>query len=229
MILAFPHFLPYIEDMTSRHRRKGLLIIDVQNDFCPGGSLAVPEGDLIVPVINRIMPLFDVVVATQDWHPPEHVSFASNHQEKQPFDTVTLPGYDPPLEQVLWPAHCIAGTVGANLHPRLDMNGIGLILQKGNRAHLDSYSAFFENDRKTVTGLAGYLTGLDIKDIFLTGLAADVCVYYSALDAVNLGFTTAVIRDGVRGIDAPPGSLDQRMEELNSIGVEFMTSGELQG
>jgi len=197
-----------------------LLVVDVQNDFCPGGALPVPEGHLIVPVINRIMGRFGTVAATQDWHPPDHVSFASNHPGKQPFDMVQVDG----IEQVLWPDHCVQGTSGAALHPDLDRRGLHLILRKGMHSNLDSYSAFFENDQRTPTGLNGYLREHGVRRVFLCGLAADVCVYYSALDAVRLGFDAMVIEDAVRGVDVPPGNVNRTRKEMEKAGITFLGS-----
>lgn len=198
-----------------------LLVIDVQIDFCPGGNLPVPDGEQIVPLINRLIGRFERVVATQDWHPRDHVSFASNHPGKRPFDTIQSG------EQILWPDHCIPGTRGAEFHPDLDTLGFDLILRKGSNPNLDSYSAFFENDRRTPTGLHFYLQGLGIKSVYLAGLALDVCVYYSAMDALKLGFQTAVLEDACRGIDSPPGSLKLRLGEMEEAGVRVLKAAEV--
>ena len=203
---------------------RALLAIDVQNDFCPGGSLAVPDGDGVVPVINRLAARFERVVATQDWHPAGHVSFASSHPGAQPFQTVNLPDGQ---SQVLWPDHCLAGSPGAELHPGLDTRRVQLVLRKGTRAGLDSYSAFFENDRRTATGLAFYLRGLAVEELYVCGLATDVCVYYTAQDALGLGFTVSVVQDACRGIDVPAGSLAQRLAELAGAGVRLLDSREV--
>jgi len=200
-----------------------LLIIDVQNDFCPGGSLEVPEGDRIVPVINHLAPGFTVVVATQDWHPADHASFASNNPGKKPFEVVDRGG----ISQTFWPDHCIPGTPGAELHPELDLRQVDLILRKGSRRELDSYSAFFENDRRTPTGLGGYLRERGVERVYLTGLAADVCVYYSAMDAVRLGLAVTLVQDATRGLDIPPGSLADRLGEMRDAGVAVVQSGDL--
>jgi nicotinamidase/pyrazinamidase len=202
---------------------RALLVIDVQNDFCPGGSLAVPGGGGVVPVINRLMPLFPVVVATQDWHPKGHVSFASSHPGAAPFSALELPGGS----QTLWPDHCVPGTHGAELHAGLETLRLDLILRKGTRPELDSYSAFFENDRSTPTGLAGYLRERGVVEVFLSGLAADVCVYYSAMDAVRVGLAAAFVEDAARGIDAPPGSLSERLAEMRGAGVRMVRSDQL--
>ena len=214
-----------MSDTGSRDDRNALLVIDLQNDFCPGGSLAVPEGDTILPVINRLMRRFAVVVATQDWHPADHVSFASNNPGTRPFDSVERDG----ISQTLWPDHCVSGTPGAELHPDLELLHLDLILRKGTRRELDSYSAFFENDRRTPTGLAGYLRELGVGTVCLTGLAADVCVYFSAMDAVKLGFAVILVEDAVRGIDVPPGSLAERLEEMRGAGVRCLRAAELEG
>lgn len=204
-----------------------LLVVDVQNDFCPGGALAVPEGDQVVAVINelcrRSSGRFLRVVATQDWHPPGHVSFASSHPRRKPFDLIRLEDVD----QTLWPDHCVAGTPGAEFHPRLEAIGFDLILRKGRDPKLDSYSAFFENDRRTATGLAPYLQGLGARRVCLAGLATDYCVYYSASDALRLGLEVEMILDACRGIDSPAGSLQERLRELRQAGARLCTSKEL--
>jgi nicotinamidase/pyrazinamidase len=204
---------------------RALLVVDVQNDFCPGGSLAVAGGDRVVPVINRLAPRFAKVVATQDWHPPGHVSFASSHPGMKPFQVADLPGGQP---QTLWPDHCVAGSRGAELHPGLATAPLSLIVRKGARAELDSYSAFFENDRRTPTGLNAYLRELGCEELYLCGLATDVCVYYSAQDALRLGFAVRLVRDACRGIDAPPGNLQERLRELVAAGVRILDSSEVQ-
>jgi len=202
---------------------KVLLVVDVQNDFCPGGSLAVPDGDRIVGVINRLMESFDAVVATQDWHPEDHVSFASSHAGAKPFDAIEVDG----REQVLWPDHCVIGSRGAELHPDLDTDPLRAVFRKGSSPALDSYSAFFENDRRTPTGVEGYLKDLGLTSVYLVGLATDVCVYYSAMDAVRRGFDVWLVEDACRGIDSPPGSLAGRLEEMGAAGVRMVRSGDL--
>lgn len=202
-----------------------LLVIDVQNDFCPGGSLAVSKGDEVVPVVNRLMPLFPIVVATQDWHPRDHVSFASNHPGAKPFAVVEHEG----ISQTLWPDHCIPGTIGAELHLGLEVVNVDLILRKGRRRELDSYSAFFENDRRTPTGLAGYLRERGVHRVYLSGLATDVCVYYSACDALRLGLSAVLVEDAARGIDIPAGSLSARLSEMREAGVELVHAADLVG
>ncbi|NSX15025.1 bifunctional nicotinamidase/pyrazinamidase [Cupriavidus taiwanensis] len=199
-----------------------LLVIDVQNDFMPGGALAVPHGDEVVPVINRLARAFGHVVLTQDWHPAGHVSFAANHAGTQPFQTLALP-YG---EQVLWPVHCVQDTPGAALHAGLQVPHARLVIRKGHHADVDSYSAFLEADRTTRTGLAGYLREHGVKRVFCAGLATDYCVAWSALDARAAGFDAAVIEDACRAIDLQ-GSLARAWQDLGAAGVERVTSADL--
>jgi nicotinamidase/pyrazinamidase len=184
-----------VDAMSSERDREEdvLLVVDVQNDFCPGGALAVPRGDDVVPVINRLASRFANVVLTQDWHPSGHLSFASAHQGRRPYETVEA-FYGP---QTLWPDHCVQGTPGADFHLSLKIPHAALVLRKGMRRAIDSYSAFYENDRKTPTGLVGYLRERNLTRIFLAGLAFDFCVRYSAEDAISSGFTVAVIEDSM--------------------------------
>lgn len=198
-----------------------LLIIDVQNDFCPGGALAVPHGDEVVTTINSISKNADSTILTQDWHPAGHLSFASSHSGKAPFDTITA-DYG---EQVLWPDHCVSGSSGAEFHDQLDTTTAELVLRKGFRPTVDSYSAFNENDKKTSTGLAGYLHSREFKHVFMTGLATDYCVAWSALDARQLGFEVTLLTDACRAIDLN-GSLSTAMASMQDAGVVFKTSGE---
>jgi nicotinamidase/pyrazinamidase len=195
-----------------------LIITDVQNDFCPGGALAVAEGDAIIPGINVLASKFDKVVATQDWHPPGHVSFAKTHR-KNPYDVIELDG----RAQVLWPEHCVPGTFGADFHKDLDVRECDLIMRKGNNPRIDSYSTFRENDRKTVTGLHYYLRGLGISDVYLCGLATDYCVYFSALDALEMGFRVAVLLDVSRGVDVPPGNVERAVDDMREKGVRILS------
>lgn len=211
--------------MKKIFERTSLLIIDVQNDFCPGGTLPVPKGDEVVPIINAVMVHFGSVVATQDWHPPGHVSFASTHAGKAPFDKVMVNG----IEQVLWPDHCVQGSSGAAFHPDFDASRLHLILRKGLRPDLDSYSAFFENDRKTPTGLASYLKEINVNTVWVCGLAADVCVFYSAMDAVRLGFETVIIEDAVRGVDMPAGNVLRTRDKMKVAGIRFAWSEDITG
>ena len=191
-----------------------LLVIDVQNDFCSGGALAVPDGDAIVPLINRLAAKFATVVITQDWHPANHISFAANHPGRQPFETTSLP-YG---EQVLWPTHCVMASHGAALHPNLTIPHASLILRKGLHRQVDSYSAFLEADRTTKTGLDGYLTSRCITALYLCGLATDYCVAWSAEDARTFGFKTTVIEDACRAIDLN-GSLAAAWARMGAAGA----------
>jgi nicotinamidase/pyrazinamidase len=191
-----------------------LLVIDVQNDFCPGGNLAVPEGDKVVPIINALARRFQHVVLTQDWHPAGHHSFASSHSGKKPYATVEL-AYG---TQVLWPDHCMQATRGAEFHPELAIPHAQLVIRKGFRHHIDSYSAFHENDRATPTGLAGYLRERGLKRVFAAGLALDFCVRYSAEDARRLGFDAVVIEDATRGIDVE-GSVKATHASFAALGI----------
>ena len=199
-----------------------LLVIDVQNDFCPGGALAVDEGDAVVPLINRLQPKYDLVVLTQDWHPSDHASFAANHSGAEAFSTIEMP-YG---EQVLWPSHCVQGSAGAAFHPALETNGAAVTIRKGFRPQIDSYSAFFENDRVTPTGLSGYLRDKGIESLHLTGLATDFCVRYSAVDASKLGFQVTLIEDACRAIDMN-GSLADAMRDFTEHGISLTNSDAL--
>ena len=204
--------------------RAALAVIDVQNDFCPGGALAVTGGDAVVAPINRILPGFGVRVLTQDWHPADHLSFAANHLFAAPSSTTEMP-YG---TQVLWPTHCVQGTEGAAFHPALATTPADLVIRKGFRPAIDSYSAFFENDRETPTGLAGYLRERGVEALYLAGLATDFCVAYSALDAVRLGFSATVLTDACRGIDLD-GSLAAAMAGMAEAGVGFAAAADLPG
>lgn len=203
-----------------------LLIIDVQNDFCAGGRLAVADGEAVIAPIHRIAPLFEHVILTQDWHPPGHSSFASTHAHshsgKQPYEQIEL-SYGP---QTLWPDHCVQGSKGAEFHPDLHIPQAELILRKGFRREIDSYSAFFENDRVTPTGLAGYLRERGLTRVFLAGLAYDYCVGYSALDARRLGFPAVIVRDACRAIDLG-GSVARMEAEFAQAGVELVESAQI--
>ena len=192
-----------------------LLIIDVQNDFCPGGALAVADGDAVVPVINRLAERFAHIALTQDWHPAGHSSFATSHPGSAPFETISMP-YG---RQTLWPDHCVQGTPGAAFHPQLATQQAELVIRKGFRPEVDSYSAFYENDRRTATGLAGYLRERGVRRIFLAGLATDFCVHYSAVDARRLGFKAVVVEPGCRAIDLA-GSLDAAWSAMAAAGVQ---------
>jgi len=194
-----------------------LLVIDLQNDFCAGGALAVAGADELVPTINRLAEGFAHVALTQDWHPPGHRSFAASHPGRSPFETVRL-AYG---EQTLWPEHCVQGTPGAEFHPQLAIPQAELILRKGYRAEVDSYSAFHENDRCTPTGLAGYLRERGLRRLFLAGLATDYCVHYTALDARLAGFETVLLLEACRAIDRD-GSLAAALGAMRAAGVEIL-------
>ena len=196
---------------------EALIIIDVQNDFCPDGALAVADGDAIVPVINALQDQFETVILTQDWHPANHSSFAANHQGAEPFSMTEMP-YGP---QVLWPVHCVQGSDGAAFHADLVTDRADLVIRKGFRAAIDSYSAFFENDHSTVTGLAGYLRERGIERLVMAGLATDFCVRFSAVDAAKLGFKVKVVEEACRAIDLD-GSLEQAMAEMRANEVEIV-------
>jgi nicotinamidase/pyrazinamidase len=199
-----------------------LIVVDVQNGFCAGGALAVPDGDAVVPLINALAKRFDNVVLTQDWHPPEHASFAASHPGRSPFEMAEMP-YGP---QVLWPVHCVQGTTSAELHPDLDIPHAQLIIRKGYHPGVDSYSAFQEADRTTSTGLAGYLTQRGIERVFVVGLATDFCVGWTAIDARAAGFETTVIEDATRAIDMN-GSLAAAWQQMAASGVQRLQSTEL--
>jgi nicotinamidase/pyrazinamidase len=196
-----------------------LLAIDIQVDFCPGGALAVADGDAVVPLTNGLLDTFTQKVATQDWHPADHMSFAANHEGSQPFSEIEV-AYG---RQTLWPTHCVIGTTGAEFHPGLALDRFDLIIRKGFRASIDSYSAFFENDRTTATGLAGYLRDRGAKRLFLTGLATDYCVHFSAMDAKRLGFEVVVVEDACRAIDLG-GSLARARAEWDAAGIAVTMS-----
>jgi nicotinamidase/pyrazinamidase len=198
----------------SIHDRDVLLVVDIQNDFCPGGALAVPRGGEVVPVINRLARRFEHVVLTQDWHPAGHQSFASSHSGRKPYETIEV-AYG---SQILWPDHCVQGTPGADFHKELQIPHAELVLRKGYHREIDSYSAFYENDRTTHTGLAGYLRERGLRRIFVAGLAFDFCVRYSTEDAHREGFEVMVIEEACRGIDVG-GSVAATREALGALGV----------
>jgi nicotinamidase/pyrazinamidase len=200
-----------------------LIIVDIQNDFLPGGALAVKEGDAVIPIINRIASQFPVVVATQDWHPPNHGSFAANHPGHKPGDMITLAG----LPQVLWPVHCVQGTKGAEISRLLDRSRIEAIFQKGIDPDIDSYSAIFDNARKRSTGLSEYLAKQQVKEIFIAGLALDYCVKFSTLDALSLGLATTVIHDACRAVNLDPDDGDRAVAEVKAAGARIIESQEI--
>ena len=198
---------------------KALLLIDIQNDFLPGGSLAVPEGEQIIPLVNRLQKRFDLVVASQDWHPENHGSFAANHPGKEPFDKTELNG----LEQILWPPHCVQGLKGAEFSSELDMNKVETIFRKGMDPEIDSYSGFFDNGHQKSTALHDYLQGKHVDTVYIAGLAADVCVRFTASDAVEMGYKTYVISDATRAVGKQE-AFEKTRDELEGKGVKFISS-----
>jgi nicotinamidase/pyrazinamidase len=202
---------------------KALIIVDLQNDFLPGGALPVPHGDEVIPLANELQRQFELVVATKDWHPPDHGSFAANHPGKKPGDRIILDG----IEQILWPVHCVQNTHGAEFAPSFDTSRIAHVFHKGIEPLIDSYSTFFDNAHRRHTGLAHYLKERSIEDIYLLGLALDYCVKYSALDARQLKLNTHVILDGCRGIDLEPGDVDRALDEMERAGARILKSSDL--
>jgi len=213
-LLLFLPYQPYHQGMIMK---KALLIIDIQNDFLPGGALAVPDGDQTIDVANRLMSQYALVVATQDWHPAGHGSFASQHG-RAVGDQIDLNG----IPQILWPDHCIQGTRGAEFPTELNVEGIDKIVQKGTDPAIDSYSGFFDNGHKKDTGLHALLQNNGVTAVDIVGLATDYCVRFSAIDAIDLGYVTRIITDGVRGVDLTPGDVDQALSELQSKGAELV-------
>jgi nicotinamidase/pyrazinamidase len=209
-----------LKNLKNKNMR-ALVIVDVQNDFMPRGQLEVPHGDLVVPIINRLQKYFDLVVATQDWHPQNHKSFASNHLNKNPFDKIVLHG----LEQTMWPDHCLQGSSGAQLHPDLETQKIAAIFRKGMDPEVDSYSGFYDNGHQLTTGLSGYLKEKGINELYFCGLAADICVYYTIIDSLKEGFSATLIEDASRplSIDA----FDGIKRELAGMGVHIIKSAEI--
>jgi nicotinamidase/pyrazinamidase len=200
-----------------------LLVVDVQRDFLPGGALAVPRGDEVVEVINRIEPLYEVVVATLDWHPPDHCSFASKHPSHAAGEVIDLDG----VPQILWPVHCVQGSAGAEFAQGLKIDRFQKVFHKGTDPAIDSYSAFFDNARRRSTGLGEYLKTHGLMDVHVCGLATDYCVVWSVLDALDLGFKVAVVRDACRGIDLQPGDSERALAKAASAGARLVTSAEL--
>lgn len=197
-----------------------LILVDLQNDFCAGGALAVPDGDAVVPVANALSPRFSLVVATQDWHPPTHLSFASNHPGRSPYEQIELDG----LPQVLWPDHCVQGSRGAEFHPRLERAHIQRVVQKGTDPRIDSYSGFFDNGHRKATGLDDYLKSEGVRELYVMGLATDYCVKWTALDAVQLGYRVQVMIDGCRGVGLAPNDVDDALRELAAAGVTLTSA-----
>jgi nicotinamidase/pyrazinamidase len=199
---------------------KALVLVDLQNDFVPGGALGVPEGDQVVPVANRVQSAFDLVVATQDWHPANHGSFAANHPGRKPGEIIELEG----LEQILWPVHCVENTKGAEFLPSLDLSRVAEVFRKGVDPNIDSYSAFFDNAHRRATGLGQYLKQKGVGTIYILGLATDYCVRFTSLDARQLGFDTYVIEDGCRGVELNPGDVEQALGQMREAGVHVIQS-----
>jgi nicotinamidase/pyrazinamidase len=203
--------------------KRAFLMVDIQNDFVPSGALPTRKGDEVIAVANLLQPRFELVVATQDWHPATHRSFASMHPGKSPGDVIDLNG----LEQVLWPDHCVQGSRGAELHPALDRTRLGLIIQKGTDPQIDSYSGFFDNGHRKSTELEDYLASEAATDVYIAGLATDYCVRWTALDALKLGFATHVVVDACRGVELQPGDIARAIEVMRAAGARIVTSGKL--
>lgn len=204
---------------------RALILVDIQNDFLPGGALAVPDGDAVVPVANALMPGFSLVVATQDWHPAAHGSFAANHPGRRPGEVIALGG----LSQVLWPVHCVQGTRGAELADGLDRARIGRVFVKGTDPEIDSYSGFFDNERRKSTGLGEFLRAAGVDEVVVLGLATDYCVKFTALDALSLGLRTVLVVDGCRGVELQAGDSARAIEAVRAAGGVVVTSAELVG
>ena len=200
-----------------------LILVDLQNDFLSGGALPVPHGDEVIPIANELQQRFELVLATKDWHPADHGSFAANHKGKKPGDRIILDG----IEQILWPVHCVQNTQGAEFAKGFDTSRVAHVFHKGTERNIDSYSTFFDNAHRRHTGLAHYLENRGIKDIYLMGLALDYCVKYSTLDGGELGLNTHVIVDGCRGIELEPGDIDRALDEMNRCGATTLKSSEL--
>jgi nicotinamidase/pyrazinamidase len=200
--------------------KTALLMVDIQNDFCAGGSLAVPDADAIVPLANELQHYFDIIIASKDWHSADHLSFACNHESKNPGDVITL--NDAP--QILWPAHCVQGTTGAMFHSKLDTQRVSKIFHKGAYKNVDSYSAFFDNAQLYSTGLADYLRFCEIDEIYVLGLATDYCIKYTCIDAMRLGFKTYLFLEACRGIEMYPGDINNAIRQMEAKGVEMIYS-----
>mgnify|MGYP001181306999 CR=1 FL=1 len=200
-----------------------LLLVDIQNDFLPGGALAVGEADAVVPVANRLMPHFDHVVASQDWHPPHHLSFAAEHAGFEPFQTTELDG----LKQILWPVHCVQGSPGAGFASALDVAGIDHVVRKGTDVRIDSYSAFHDNGHRKATGLTEHLRGHGVEHVVVAGLAADVCVRFTVMDALAEGFAVTLVRNGVRGVDMQAGDTEAAIQAMQDAGAQVADSAEV--
>lgn len=204
-------------------KKKVLLIVDLQNDFCEGGRLAVPDAGAVIPIANQLQRHFELVVATQDWHPAEHMSFASNHPGRQVGEEVIINNDT----QVLWPDHCVQESEGADFHPQFDNSRVDKIIRKGVDKEIDSYSAFFDNAHLRSTGLHDYLCEQEVSDVYIIGLATDYCVKYTALDSLHLGYTTYVITDACRGVELKAGDVEKAYQEMQKAGAKMITSEEL--
>jgi nicotinamidase/pyrazinamidase len=202
---------------------KTLVLVDIQNDFLPGGALAVPDGDKIIPIVNKLQPIFPIVVATQDWHPANHGSFAANHPSKNIYNQIELNG----LPQTLWPIHCVQNTKGAELAAALDQSHIEKIFQKGTDPAIDSYSGLFDNGHRKSTGLGEWLKSRGVTEVFVCGLATDYCVKFTALDAIQFGFKTHLIEDACRGVNLRPTDIQNAIAEMKSAGVTILQSADL--
>lgn len=200
-----------------------LILVDIQNDFVPGGALAVPQGDQIVPVVNRLQPCFDLVVATQDWHPADHCSFAASHPGRQPGESIELNG----LPQILWPTHCVQEAAGTDFVPGLERDRWDRVFVKGTDPNIDSYSGFFDNGHRQPTGLGDYLRARGVTEVYVAGLATDYCVKFTALDALDLGFKTHLIENACRGVNLQPGDVQRAIEEMRAAGVAIITADEI--
>jgi nicotinamidase/pyrazinamidase len=203
--------------------KRALILVDIQNDFLPGGSLAVRDGDRVVPVANALQQKFELILATQDWHPPDHGSFASNHPGHVPGDLIDLNG----LPQVLWPDHCVQGSFGAEFHRDLDLSRISRVFRKGTDPTIDSYSGFFDNAHRKDTGLGDFLSSVGVTDVYIAGLATDYCVKFSTLDARLLGFETWIVIDGCRGVELAAGDVDAAVEEMLRMGARVVESAKI--
>ena len=204
---------------------KALIIVDIQNDFLPGGALAVQNGDQIIPIVNQLIPEFDLVLATQDWHPADHGSFASNHADKIPGEIIDLHG----LQQILWPDHCVQNSEGAAFSDKLEINNIQKVFQKGTDPSIDSYSGFFDNGKKKDTGLNDYLKTKNVTEVFIVGLATDYCVKFTAIDAAECGFKTSVIADATRAVNLQPNDGEKALEEMRQKGIHILNSSDILG
>lgn len=218
------HLRSCLSDTNNAHGKtksmNALILVDIQNDFVPGGTLAVPQGDQIVPIINRLQPCFDLVTATQDWHPANHGSFAANHPGRKPGEVIELDG----LPQILWPVHCVQRTGGAEFVPGLDRKSWDRVFVKGTDAKIDSYSGFFDNGHRQATGLSDYLREKGVTDVYVAGLATDYCVKFTALDALKIGFKTHLIEDACRGVNLQAGDVQRAIDEMHAAGAAIISA-----